>query len=102
MKAFTNLGPDELHQTLRELPPETLVLWAIYLRMQQGSSISAEESVQLVTTSSDRPTYCRWDVVELAVVGGKITSPNYQGEAAARMAMNILHGEQKNFLKTWM
>jgi len=91
-KYLTNLGREELSLTLKKLPPQSLVLWAIYLRTPEGVSISSEESVGLVTTSSGLPTYTIWDVVGQGVVGGKITNPVFQGEMAAEMALKILHG----------
>ena len=91
-KYLTNLGREELSLTLKKLPPQSLVLWAIYLRTPEGVSISSEESIRLVTTSSGLPTYTIWDVVGQGVVGGKITNPVFQGEMAAEMALKILRG----------
>ena len=47
----------------------------------------------MINNSTDLPVYCIWDVVGQGVVGGKITSPNFQGETTAKMAMKILDGE---------
>jgi len=90
---FHNLSPEKLQHSLERLPEKSLVLWGIYVRTPSGTTLSSEESVKFVSTSSPFPTYCVWDVVGQGVVGGKITSPNYQGETAARMTLQILNGE---------
>jgi len=89
-----NLSPKDLKQSLNELSQNSLVLWAIYLRTPAGTTLSSEESVKLVSQSSSFPTYCVWDVVGQGVVGGKITSPNYQGKTAAETTLRILQGVQ--------
>jgi len=89
---LNNLSIEDLQVKLRQLTEKTLVLWAIYLRTPEGRSISSEESVKMVTQNSTRPTYCIWDVVGQGVVGGKVTSPNYQGAFAAGMALKFLRG----------
>ncbi len=88
-----NLSPKDLKQSLNKLPQNSLVIWAIYLRTPKGTTLSSEESVKLVSQSSRFPTYCVWDVVGQGVLGGKITSPNYQGEIAAKTALQILQGK---------
>ena len=89
-----NLSPKNVQESLSKLPENSLVLWAIYLRTPAGTTLSSEESVKLISESSRFPTYCVWDVVGQGVVGGKITSPNYQGKAAAETALRILEGER--------
>jgi diguanylate cyclase (GGDEF)-like protein len=90
---FHDLPVKKLQDSLAELPEKSLVLWAIYVRAPSGVTLSSEESVGMVSRSSQFPTYCVWDVVGQGVVGGKITSPNYQGESAAQMSLRILQGE---------
>jgi diguanylate cyclase (GGDEF)-like protein len=87
-----NLSQKDLQQSLSKVPENSLVIWAIYLRTPSSKTLSCEESVKLVSQSSRFATYCIWDVVGQGVVGGKITSPNYQGEAAAEIALRILQG----------
>ncbi len=89
---LTNLEKDALRQALGRLPPDALVLWVTYLRTPDGVSISSQESVRLITTASNVPTYCVYDVVGLGVVGGKVTSPRSQGYFAAQMALRYLRG----------
>lgn len=93
IKYLHDFSKSELQQALNSLPENSLALWAIYLRMPNGSTLSSEESVGFVSEVSPVPTYCVWDVVGQGVVGGKITSPNFQGKSAAEIALRILQGE---------
>lgn len=87
-----NLSPSNLAGELERLPNDSIVLWAIYLRLPSGLTFSSSESVKFVSNSSQFPTYCVWDVVGQGVVGGKITSPNFQGETAANLVLKIIAG----------
>ncbi|MGX5173848.1 diguanylate cyclase [Aliikangiella sp. IMCC44653] len=93
---ISNLNPQELKTRLANLPDNSLVLWAIYLRLPSGATFSSQESVDFISTHSHVPVYCIWDVVGQGVVGGKITSPNYQGIVAATTAWSIINGESIN------
>ncbi|MBL4638672.1 MAG: EAL domain-containing protein [Proteobacteria bacterium] len=90
---LTNLGKDELSTFLNNLPNDALVLWTVYARTPEGESISIRESVGLVSTSSNVPTYTLADSVGFGVVGGKIINSSYQGEVVAQMALKYLRGE---------
>lgn len=88
-----NLPLDEMCAKLSTLPPDTLVLWAIYTKMPDGKSISSKASLQKITAASPVPVYSIWDVIGQGVMGGKITSPAFQGETVAGMALDYLHGK---------
>ena len=89
-KHMHNPEPEKLCEELGKLPSDALVLWAIYIRTPDGTAISTEASVRMVAYASPVPVYCIWDVVGHGVVGGKITSPNYQGTAVAGRASEYL------------
>ncbi len=89
---LTNMSLPELRDTLQTLSKDALVLWALYLQTPDGNSISSRESVGFLSTASPVPMYCTWDVLGQGAVGGKITSPNFQGENAAIIALKILKG----------
>jgi signal transduction histidine kinase/ActR/RegA family two-component response regulator len=89
-KELHDLPPKELCEVLAALPPDALALWAIYIRTPAGRSISSEASVRMVAKASPVPVYCIWDVVGQGVVGGKITSPDFQGKAVAERATRYL------------
>ncbi len=89
---LTGLDLPELGQELRSLPASSLALWAVYLRTPEGVSLSSRESVRFTAENSRRPVYCIWDVVGQGVVGGKVTSPRFQGEVAAQHTLRVLRG----------
>ena len=89
-KDLHDLPPAKLIDELGKLPADALVLWAIYIRTPDGNSISSEASVRMISNASPVPVYCIWDVVGQGVVGGKITSPNFQGQTVAEMATQYL------------
>ena len=89
---LTNLSPDSLTNALRLLSANTVVLWAIYIRMPDNTALTTKESIRLVTNNTQKPVYCIWDVVGMGVVGGKVTNPEFQGEEAARSADKLING----------
>jgi signal transduction histidine kinase/CheY-like chemotaxis protein len=91
-KDLHDLSPETIREELVKLPTDALVLWAIYIRTPDGSAISSEASVRMVANASPVPVYCIWDVVGQGVVGGKITSPNFQGQTVANMVVDYLRG----------
>jgi signal transduction histidine kinase/ActR/RegA family two-component response regulator len=93
-KDLHDLSLAAIREQLVQLPADALVLWAIYIRTPDGSTISSEASVRMVANASPVPVYCVWDVVGQGVVGGKITSPNYQGQTVAEMASDYLESGQ--------
>ena len=66
----------------------------IYIRTPDGRALSSAASVKLASDAAKVPVYCVWDVVGFGVVGGKVTSPEFQGSAAARLALRYLRGEE--------
>nr|WP_321451569.1 ABC transporter substrate binding protein [uncultured Carboxylicivirga sp.] len=86
--------PDEIKEYLSHEHENTIVIWAIYLRLPDGQFISSTESIDFVSSITSLPIYCIWDVVGQGVVGGKITTPFYQGAKAASISKRILNGEK--------
>ncbi|PKQ61875.1 hypothetical protein BZG02_14720 [Labilibaculum filiforme] len=95
---LSDLSIDNLHAELAKLPTDAAVIWGIYLRTPNGITLTSEESIQLTSTFTKLPIYCIWDVVGQGVVGGKITSPVFQGEAAAELIVRILNGANPNYI----
>ncbi|MBS2100550.1 sensor histidine kinase [Carboxylicivirga linearis] len=89
-----NKEPDEIEEYFTQKQENTVVIWAIYLRLPDGRFISSDESISFVSSVTSLPIYCIWDVVGQGVVGGKITTPFYQGSTAADIANRILGGEK--------
>jgi diguanylate cyclase (GGDEF)-like protein/PAS domain S-box-containing protein len=89
---LTNLHETELISRLNNLEKDTLVLWVHYLRTPSGLSLSSDQSIRLVASNSNVPTYCLYDLVGLGVVGGRIIDPKNHGIALAEMAMQFING----------
>ncbi len=89
-----NLNIDSLVYKLESLPAESVIIFGSYFRTPEGLSLTPEESVRLLTDHSSNPVYCILDVIGMGAIGGKVTSPIYQGEEAAKTVMRILQGEK--------
>lgn len=89
---LVNQTVPELANRLENLPPNSAVLWGIYIRTGEGLILTSKESIELVSSHTNSPIYCIWDVVGHGVIGGKITSPIYQGEKAAKIVVRLLSG----------
>ncbi|WP_066632903.1 sensor histidine kinase [Labilibacter marinus] len=89
---LTNLSPEKLKEQLNSLAKNTVVIWSMYLRMPDETVFSPEESIDLVTSFTSLPVYCVWDVVGMGVVGGKVTSPQFQGQESAQLVSSFLNG----------
>ncbi|RKE02120.1 sensor histidine kinase [Marinifilum flexuosum] len=90
---LSNLSRDSLQIRLSQLPKGCAVIWGIYIKTPSGKVLTHKESINLVKQSTKLPVYCIWDVVGSGVIGGKITSPFYQGEKASKSVMQILAGK---------
>jgi PAS domain S-box-containing protein len=59
-----------------------------------GRSFSLDESISLITDSTDAPVFTLWDfVVRGGVLGGVVVSGRSQGRQAGLMARRVLEGE---------
>ena len=94
-----NLTTEDLIESIRTLPDETVVLLLSFYRDQAGRSFSYKEYTVLVTDNSDAPVYTAWDMfMGHGVIGGVVTSGISQGEHAARLALRILNGESADHI----
>jgi len=97
-KYLTDMTISELREALRDLPAETVVLHLSFGRDRDGVFLSLREASKLVNNNSAGPVYTCWDVRMSypGHCGGKVVSGYAQGEAAARLALRVLHGESAN------
>jgi len=93
-----NLSFREMKRRLSSLNDKDLVLWGIYMRTPDGKYLSSKKSIQMMTSYTDRPFYCIWDVVGQGVVGGVVSSPVSQGKTVAGIALNVLDGQDVSTL----
>ena len=97
-KYLTDMTISELREALRDLSAETVVLHLSFGRDRDGVFLSLREASKLVNNNSAGPVYTCWDVRMSypGHCGGKVVSGYAQGEAAARLALRVLHGESAN------
>jgi PAS domain S-box-containing protein len=90
---LTGLTDDTLKARLAELPADSVVLWALYLRHGDGRALTVRESMRLVAGSARVPVFVLWDfAVTEGAVGGRVTSGRAQGASAAAIVHRILEG----------
>ncbi|MBI9058938.1 MAG: hypothetical protein JEZ01_14325 [Labilibaculum sp.] len=95
-KHLYDLDLKDLHMQLSNLPKDAAVIWGIYIRTPQGEVLTSEQSLEFTKSATKLPIYCIWDVVGQGVIGGKITSPVFQGEEAAKIAIRLIKGTKAN------
>ena len=87
-----NLPKQQLQQELRKIPENSVIVWTIHLKFPNQAAMSVVDSMEFINSIVDSPIYCLWDVVGFGVIGGRISSPQYQGSRAAEIAIEILSG----------
>ncbi|UZP67141.1 ATP-binding protein [Desulfovibrio mangrovi] len=93
---FTELvGPPvaEMQQVLKTLPADAVVLYLSYYKLQDGTLLTLQSSIDTVLTSSSAPVYSPVpDHIHMGVVGGVMLSARLQGEVAASLSGRVLEG----------
>lgn len=85
---------EELKNLLSNLDDDTIVLYSIFFKDNQGHFLEYDESIMLVAQYSRVPVYVSIDFsLGYGAVGGYLTSGTLQGENAAQLAIKILQGQ---------
>ena len=83
---------DTLRKRMAALGNDTIVYYSDFFRDRNGF-IDYAETLQLLSRESRRPIYTTYSLyMGHGIVGGKVNSALFQGEAAAKMALRILSG----------
>lgn len=92
--ALSDLTMAELLAKVEALGNESVVLLDSASQDREGKTYSLEKSVPLICEHCAAPVYITgFRRLGLGPVGGKLTSGDYQGLVAAKMAIRILNGE---------
>jgi len=92
---LVGLSTSQLQNALTSLPAETIVLDCNFFKAAEGRYYTVAESNALISRNSKGPVYVFGDdKIKAGVIGGLVVSGDQQGEAAAALALRILHGEQ--------
>ena len=88
----TGVSLDELRGRLSRLGDDAIVYYADFFRDTNGF-LDQATVIPLLSMQSSRPIYSPYSFIfGFGVVGGKLNSALFQGEAAAQMALRILKG----------
>jgi len=88
---------EDILERLRDLLPDTVVLYSAFSRDKAGKLFDYDEAASLIVSSCKVPIYTTNEFnLGLGVVGGLVVNGYDQGEAAAKMVLRILKGENPN------
>jgi signal transduction histidine kinase len=86
---------EDILEQLRNLPPDSIVLYTAFSRDKLGRVFEYNESIAAVALNCKAPIYTTHEFnLGLGVMGGLIVTGYDQGELAAKMALRILLGEK--------
>ncbi|MEJ2453481.1 MAG: ABC transporter substrate binding protein [Candidatus Thiodiazotropha sp.] len=86
---------EDVPAKLEGLGKNDIIYLTTFNRDRKNNFISYTEGIEMIQRSTDVPIYGSWDFyLGKGVVGGKITSGFYQGQAAGALALSILQGYQ--------
>lgn len=92
-RELLNLTAQQAPETLRSLPPDSLVLRLNNLLDGRGGFLSIAESMQVISAQSPVPVFTLWDFdLGLGALGGIVVSGFEQGRQAGELAGRILGG----------
>jgi diguanylate cyclase (GGDEF)-like protein/PAS domain S-box-containing protein len=92
---LVGLSTTQLKEALTSLPAETIVFNCNFFKAAEGRYYTVAESNVLISRNSKGPVYVFGDhLIKGGVIGGLVVSGVQQGEAAAALALRVLHGEQ--------
>jgi len=79
----------------KKINKHSIIVWLASIKYESGNLISLTEATELISQYTTRPIYSFWDVFPgHGVLGGKISSGYQQGRISAKIALNILKGEE--------
>ncbi len=91
---WDKLSLDQLQKRLPALGSDTLVLLLPFARDSEGTYIRYSDIAEMVSQASPVPVYGVYDFyMGHGIVGGRITSGESQGRAAAEILLRVLRGE---------
>lgn len=87
---------DTVKQQLQSVSKDnnTIIFYSGNYNDSSGQSITPEKACDFILSGCNLPIYSTWDFfINHRIIGGLMTSSNFQGTAAAQVAKRILNGE---------
>jgi signal transduction histidine kinase len=98
---LVGLPMPDLLDTLRQLPPRTVVLYSTIFADGSGRPFVPHEAAEQIASTANAPVYAFLDqYLGRGIVGGHLYSLDVHGAAAARLALQILAGTPPSALPT--
>lgn len=92
-----NLSIAELVEKVKDLDDSNIILLINFSRDKEGNYISYQENIEIIRQATNLPIYSSWEFyLNEGIVGGMLTSGVKQGELAAELAVEIIHGTDVN------
>ncbi|MFC1789130.1 PAS domain S-box protein, partial [Thermodesulfobacteriota bacterium] len=89
-----NMSIDELKAALKNVPPNSVVIWLHFLKDKNGKVLSLKESQTFVARSTSVPVYVSYGfMADTGIMGGSILRGFDHGEKAGKVAMQLLNKE---------
>ena len=89
-----DLTIDDLVDKVEQLPATAVILYTLFFRDSAGNFFEFDDSINMITEASAVPVYVTWDFsMGNGAVGGILTSGKAQGEAAGKLALEVLQGK---------
>ena len=84
----------ELTEAVRQLPPDTVILYLVQLEDRNAKSYVPISTLQILAPAAHAPIYALWDtLLGHGILGGRLATMEEDGFQAAQMAVRILRGE---------
>lgn len=94
IREIMNLNTTEAPSVLRAVSPDSVVICLAPLLEDSGREALFQKSFRILSEHSSAPIYGIWEAaLGSGMVGGRMVSGFRHGEAAAQIALPILHGE---------
>ena len=99
MEYLQDCSMAEVLERVATLDDDTIILLFSFLRDHNNQFFSFKESCRMICSTSRRPVFGIWDFyLGEGIAGGMLTSGNMQGKEAARLALEILEGQDPESL----
>jgi len=99
MEYLQDCSMADVLERVATLEDDTVILLFAFLRDHNNRFFSSKESCRMICSKSRRPVFAVWDFyLGEGIVGGMLTSGVMQGKEAARLALEILEGQDPESL----